>query len=390
MQKIKNWALNYHFIFYIFVLLAVGVSLQRYLPAPTFEGRFTFYNNFILFKSSILHLLDGKDMYVAYENEGAWDLYKYSPTFAVFMLPYAYLPALPGLILWNLTNILLLYFAIKWLPYIDDKSKKIMLWFIVPELLLSAQSSQSNGIIAALFLLAYSAFEKNKIVSAVLCIGIATCIKPYAAILGFMFLFYPGKLRFVLSSITIALILLALPLAITSFANVQSQYKSWFNMMSMDFSNSTGLSVMALVNDITGSSINKNIIMALGTLITFSTVFFYRIHNAPYFRVSFVALLLLWVVIFNHKSESPTFIIPIVGVALWYFSREYNPLNLTLLLLVLVFSQLSSSDIFPAYIRHEIFEKIHIKVIPCFLVWGALIISMYRKETGPIRPERKI
>ncbi len=379
MQKLKNWIFNYQFILLIFALLAIAVSLQRYLPAHTFLGRFSYYNNFILFKSSLHHLIEAKDMYIAYENEGAWDLYKYSPTFAVLMFPYAFIPDLPGLILWNLTNVLLVYLAIKKLPYMNDRNKKIMLWFVLPELILCAQSVQSNAIIAALFVLTYTAFENKNVIAAAIFIGLATCIKPYAIIIAFIFLFYPYKFRFVIASLFTALALIALPLVLTSYSNLHQQYLSWFSMMSNDYSNSTGLSVMALVNDISRTPIDKNIVILIGTILTFSTAIFYKKYEDSNFRVLFVSLLMIWVVIFNHKSESPTFIIPVIGVALWFFSRKVTTLNFILLMLVLVFCQLSSSDIFPAFIRHEIFNKIHIKVIPCFLVWIVVLVKMWEE-----------
>jgi hypothetical protein len=377
MQKLKQWVFSYNFIFIVFALGAIAVSCQRYFPAHTFEGKFTFYNNYILFKSSIHHLLEHKDMYTGYTGEGAYDLYKYSPTFAVFMLPYAYLPDLAGLILWNLTNVLLVFVAIKRLPFAEDRKNKLMLWFVFAELLLSAQSSQSNGLIAALFLLTYTAFERNNLFAAALFTGIAICIKPYAGIIGILFLFYPGKLKFIRNGFGAGIALLLLPLLLTSFANLQNQYLSWFSMMSQDYSDSTGLSVMALVNTFSGTIIDKKIVMLAGTLLTFSVLFFFSKFKEPMFRALFVALLMLWVVIFNHKSESPTFIIPVAGVGLWFFSRPYSNLNLILLLTVLVFTELSPSDIFPPYVRQHIFAPIHIKVIPCFLVWATILTTFY-------------
>jgi hypothetical protein len=380
MQKLKNWIYNYNFILLIFTLLAIIASLQRYFPAHDFNGKFSYYNNFILFKNSIHHLLENKDMYIAYENEGAWDLYKYSPTFAVFMLPYAFIPDLPGLILWNFTNVLLVFWAIRSLPGIVDRNKYLLLWFIGPELLLSLQSSQSNAALTALMVLSFVAFEKNKTIWAALHIGLAACIKPYGIIAAILFLFYPGKLKFILSSIITGVVLVVLPLLLVSYDNLLFQYESWFNMLANDYSSSTGLSIMAIVNDIYGAAIDKKIVILIGTLLTFSPLLFYKKFTERSTRLHFLALILIWVVIFNHKSESPTFIIAVIGVGLWYFSQVKNNSNLVLLLLVLIFTELSPSDIFPPYLRREIFTPYHIKVIPCFLVWIKIIIDLY--QTG--------
>ena len=149
MEKIRKWIFNYKTLYLVFTVLTVIASIQRYFPAHDFNGDFSYYNNFILFKYSVIHLLEHKNMYVPYEAEGAWDLYKYSPTFPVFMLPVAYIPDLPGLILWNLANTLLVFLAIKKLPIISDQNKYLIMLFILPELILSVQISQSNGLMAA-------------------------------------------------------------------------------------------------------------------------------------------------------------------------------------------------------------------------------------------------
>ena len=39
------------------------------------------------------------------------------------------------------------------------------------------------------------------------------------------------------------------------------------------------------------------------------------------FRRGFVASLLVYCVIFNHKAEQPSFVIAVVGVAIWYAAR---------------------------------------------------------------------
>ena len=50
-----------------------------------------------------------------------------------------------------------------------------------------------------------------------------------------------------------------------------------------------------------------------------------------------LASIMIWVVIFNHRAESPTFIIAITGVALWYYAQQQKPENYVLLVLAFVF-----------------------------------------------------
>jgi hypothetical protein len=79
--------------------------------------------------------------------------------------------------------------------------------------------------------------------------------------------------------------------------------------------------------------------------------------------------MLIWVIIFNHKAESATFIIASSGVALWFFSSPKSYLNILLAILVLVFTILSPTDLFPTYLRTHYVIPYLLKVFPCILVW---------------------
>src|SRR5438128_8002394 len=91
---------------------------------------YTHYNNFLIFRQSFDHLIHNMDLYSSQVPEH-YDFYKYSPTFATLMAPFALLPVLPGLILWNLLNALALFFAINSLPIKNDNAKIFILWLIL-------------------------------------------------------------------------------------------------------------------------------------------------------------------------------------------------------------------------------------------------------------------
>jgi hypothetical protein len=75
------------------------------------------------------------------------------------------------------------------------------------------------------------------------------------------------------------------------------------------------------------------------------------------------------VVIFNPMAESPTFIIAICGVGIWYFTQQRNPLFLALLIVVFVFTCVSPTDIFPRSIRNALVRPYALKGVPCILTW---------------------
>ncbi len=86
-------------------------------------------------------------------------------------------------------------------------------------------------------------------------------------------------------------------------------------------------------------------------------------------------------IIFNHKAESPTFIIAVGGVAIWYIASKRTFLDKTLLFLVFVFTTLSPTDLFPKIIFKYLDYNI-VKALPCVLVWIKLQIDLFRKNTN--------
>ena len=82
-------------------------------------------------------------------------------------------------------------------------------------------------------------------------------------------------------------------------------------------------------------------------------------------------------VIFNHKAESPTFVIAMAGVAIWFVMSPKNWANYTLLVLAFVFTSLSPTDIFPKTIRDNIVNPYCLKGVACIAVWLKINIDFY-------------
>ena len=86
--------------------------------------------------------------------------------------------------------------------------------------------------------------------------------------------------------------------------------------------------------------------------------------------------MLIWVVIFNHKAESPTFIIAVTGAAIWYFSNKPRIANNTLLIFLFLVTCLSFSDLVPHDIRQNIIKPYAIKAVPCIVIWCLLFLKL--------------
>jgi len=193
-----------------------------------FEGqRYSAYNNYTVFKRSYFHLSEGKNLYTIYPKE-QWDIYKYSPSFAVLMGPLALLPDLAGLILWNLLNAFVLLTAIRMLP-IKQERQSLILLFVIVELLINLQNAQSNALLAGLMIAAFGCLEKRKGVWAALWLVLASYIKIYGAVGFCLFLFYPDKLKFIFYLVLWTILLFVLPLLVSPYHTLLWQYGNWHN-----------------------------------------------------------------------------------------------------------------------------------------------------------------
>ena len=100
------------------------------------------------------------------------------------------------------------------------------------------------------------------------------------------------------------------------------------------------------------------------------------------FRQTLLASVLMVVVLFSTGSESSGYIIPLVGVVIWYTAAPWQRTgwDIALLIFVFVLSSLSPSDLFPAYLRKEWVQPYALKALPVTLVWLKLCWEMYTKD----------
>lgn len=122
--------------------------------------------------------------------------------------------------------------------------------------------------------------------------------------------------------------------------------------------------------------INKNIVVLLGALVFLIPLLLFSKYKNYTFRSLTLASILIWIVIFNHKAESPTFIIAMTGVALWFVSSKKNTLNIALLFSAFILTSLSPTDIFPKFLREQYVLPYSLKALPCIFIWMNLIYDM--------------
>jgi hypothetical protein len=223
-----------------------------------------------------------------------------------------------GLNLWNLLNSLVLLAAIYYLPKVNDYQKGLVSLIVLIELITSMQNHESNALIAGLLVFSFGLLERGKIFWATLPIMFSIFIKLFGIVGLILFVFYPQKWKSAIYLFTWALILLLLPLLIIDVTQYIKLLNSFFNMLKNDHDNSYGLSVMGWLHSWFKIDLSKNMVVLLGALIFLLPFYKIKLYKVFIFRYLILGSVLIWIVIFNHKAESPTFIIAMIGVALWY------------------------------------------------------------------------
>jgi hypothetical protein len=279
------------------------------------------------------------------------------------------LPNSVGLTFWNLLNALCLFLAIRMLPKLDLEKKNVILLLSLVELFTSLQNSQSNGLIVGLVVMAFALIEKEKLFLGCLLIALTVYIKLFGLFAFAICLLYPGRWKMVGYSVLSMTGLAILPLLVVNYSQLVAIYESWWHLLQSDYL-PNNLSLVGVIKIWTGISLNQNLILFVGIvmfLISFARIKFYDQFN---FRLAVLAMILLWMIVFNHKAESPTFIIAIVGVGIWYYSTGLNYLWRTVLvLLALIFTSLSTTDVFPNFIQDNYFDPWSVKAIPCIVIY---------------------
>lgn len=340
--------------FVLVLLIALAVTVQNYsLGVNNFwGGHYTFFNNYVIFKYSFFHLIENRNLYVLRLGEHA-DLFKYSPTFALCMGILAYLPDFIGLFVWNALNCVVFLLGVRSLRSITLGRLYFMLAFCALELILTTQSSQSNALIAGLIMLAFSNMEKESFEKAAVLILAGTFIKLFAVVAALLFLFYPQKIKSALYLALFTALFFIAPLIVVSPSELLQHYQNWYAMLVNDHSQSVGTSVFTIFATLFGA-VNKTTILGIGVVMLLLPLTQFRKYSEISYRTWYMAAILIWIVIFNHKGESPTYIVAMAGCAVWgaYTIRSYA---LTVILSVTwLLTSVIKTDLVPSTVKQSL------------------------------------
>ena len=330
-------------------------------------------SNFAIFRASFRHLAAGQDLYAPYAGEQV-DRFKYSPVFALLFAPFALSPTLIALGAWNALNVFLLVYAIRRL--LPGSASTLALLLLYLEVVRTTERAQSNALVAALIILAFLYMEERRQLSASTAIVTGTFVKIFPAAALTFAVFHERRLRMIVVTLLIGVAGLALPLLVTSPSRLAAQYASWFRLESSDATASVmgggaGLygGVMYQLRQWLGVTWPNWPIQLAGALLLLAPLGRVRCWSDPLFRTRFLCSVLVFVVIFNHQVESPSFVIAVAGIAIWFVTSERTKLDVALMALTILVVSLSSTELVPHAWQRDFFVRYRLKTLPCLLVW---------------------
>lgn len=344
-------------------------------------------NNYLIFRQSYYHTIAQLNLYAAYPKEYG-DFFYYGPLFSLFVAPFAIPPHSAGFFLWEVANAAAVLIAVNMLPF-SNKLKTAMLLLCAVEFANSVFYMQFNPIIAAVIIISFIMVEKGRIEWATFLIVAGTLIKLYPVIGLSFILFSNRKLKFIAWTAIWTVVLLVLPMFISSPGFVLNSYHQWLaalsykNALNAGLDTSQDMCVMGVARRLSG---NVNIpdlpFLLVGALIFVLPLLRFNQFSSYRFRLQVLATSLIMVVIFSTGAEHPTFIIAVAGAVLWILMQEkpFTVSNIILLVLLIVITGLGLTDVMPKAIRQGMIARYSVKAWPCIIIWSIISYELIFKD----------
>ncbi len=383
-KQIKIYKYTFSFptlLWFLLAAIAVTLELSRGLDSV---------NNYLIYKGVFQHTFQQKHLYIQYPDEYD-DANHYGPLFSMVIAPFAIFNNYVGCFLWCIANATFLYFAIKKLP-ITDHQKNVVLLITAVEMMTSIHSVQFNPMLTSWIVLAFILIEKEQDIWATLFIVAGFYVKLYGIVGLAFFFFSKHKIKFISSFIFWLIVLFCLPMIISSPTFIIQTYQHWFqslvakNVQNIDSSianNLQDLSVLGMVRRIFKIENLHNYFITLPAAVLLLLPYI-RIsqYKHLYYRLSYLAIVLISVVIFSTSAESPTYVIAVTGVALWFIVQHLPTQKwvYALLIFAIIVTTFSVTDIFPHTVKVNFFIAYALKALPCFCVWLVLLYQLLFKK----------
>ncbi|WP_034752480.1 glycosyltransferase family 87 protein [Chryseobacterium daeguense] len=367
---------NYKIIFAVYFIVSIVTAVSNFIRGPQS------YNNYLLFKYVFVHTREEKNIFLQYP-ELFFDSNHYGVLFSALIAPFAMMPDWLGMVLWNIANTAVFLYGIYKIPF-SEKKKAFFGLLCLQEFITASLYYQFNIALTGLLMLSAMYIYEKKEVKSAATILIGTFVKIYGIVGLSQFFFIKNKFKFIISGFIIGILFFVIPMAYSSSGYVFQSYSDWMNSLieKNAHNQSVGImqdiSLMGVVRRITGDlSISNLSFLAFGVPVFALPYIRIKQYQHLAFQLMILASTLLFLVLFSSGSESPTYVIAVAGVLIWFFlQKEKTPFITGLLVFVIIFTCFSTSDLFPKLIRENYIRKYSLKAVPCIVVWLRVIYEL--------------
>lgn len=385
MHKLKAIFISKPFILSLWFGLSLFAVIKGVLVN---DGTTHNYNNYIIYKHNFLNLIQQHSLFGP-QPQFYFDLNHYGPVFALIIAPFSFFPDKIGVILWVLFNTWILFKAVMMLP-LKQSGCLIILLINANSMMGSSGNVQVNPFITALVIFSFVFIRNKQDFWAALFIMVGTAIKLYGIVGLAFFFFSDNKLKLILSMLFWAAVLFVLPMLFSSPSFIITTYHDWYpDLQAKNLANVTShrayMCVMGMISSLFHIKNLSNLVVLIPALLIFGLSYFkikYR-SNVQY-QLLMLASVLIFTVIYSSGSESPTYIIAFIGVAIWFVNlqRPVSVFEWFLLVFALLITSFSNSDVIPRYIRVNYIMPYALIALPCLMIWLKIIYEILTRDFG--------
>lgn len=325
--------------------------------------------NLFVFRAAARALVAGEDPYV----KRAADYFKYSPTFALLFMPFAWVPPVVAAYAWSVLNFGVAYLGIT-RTVADPARRRVALAVALFGVALATDGDQSNLLIVGLFLLAVQAFERGAVADGCTMVVAGGFIKVFPAVGAVFALLHPRRRAAIpiLGAATLAFALF--PLTVVTPPALLRDYRAWTAVLSWDHEN-RGWSAIHMLQTGLGLRASNTVLQLAGVLLLALPIGLgARFGSDAAWRRTLACSCLSFGVLFNHRAEYATYAISAAAAAIWLASSERSPWKTAIVVAALIAPgpffvrpDPRVTGLFSFVAAHRIFHPL--RVLPTFGVW---------------------
>jgi hypothetical protein len=379
-MEVGKWYKNSWLLGFIWILAGILTGWKQYM----LTGEHSFVNNFVIFKSSFGHFAHHLPLYLEYPKE-YFDLYLYGPVFAILMAPFALLPLGISVVMWNVLNAGLLFWALMELP-LGISKKSGILWIVLNSLLTALLNTQFHAICISMIIWSYIFVQRGRDFWSASLIVLGILIKFYGIVGLAFFFFSKDRWRFAGYLVFWLVVWGLLPLILGGMTYGWRCYEEWLailqhkNELNVDISNfRTDVCVMGMFRRITGDGTLSNLWFLVPSMLLNIWVYFQpKKWGDLVFQLRILAFVSIYLMLASTGTESPTLVMAMPGLGIWFMLSEQKRWQWVLLVITLLISSFSPTDLFPKFLREGYIIRYGLMILPLLGVWLALAVDLLR------------